>query len=162
MNQPKVATRSPEVSARMSSDADAAWRGLGWFGLLLAMLGAGDILLAWYPPGFGLIEWEFGTISSSIAGLPLVTVGLAALFGTSLARGRRWLVRTVGLLLLLAAVVVLAALALFLTDIPIALQTVTNPALIGIKKAIVKTLFLGAGFAFSYLIAGIITLRRLR
>ena len=84
----------------LAPDASTAWSWIGWFGLVLAAAGIFDFLLAWYPLGLGSAEWEFGTITASYAGLPLPTMGLAALLGSALARGVRWqiLVLSIGAL----------------------------------------------------------------
>ena len=154
--------RLPAREPKVRADPEAAWRAVGWFGLLLTAMGAGDILLAWYPPALGVTEWEFATIASSVAGLPLVTIGLAALLGSTLARGRRGQALAVGWILVLAAVLVIAALGLFALGIPLALRTVSPNALLGIQRAIVKTLYLGVGFGTAYLLAGVATIRRMR
>ena len=144
------------------SEAPAeGWKWIGWLGVLLAVVGLGDFVLAWYPLRFGVAEWEFGTVASTFAGLPLVTMGFAALLASGLARGRGWLVRLMGWWLVLFGVVVLAALVVFLTDVPIALRAVTGDAALGIKKAIAKTTMLGVVFSAAYVVSGASALRYL-
>ena len=144
------------------SEAPAeGWKWIGWLGVLLAVVGLGDFVLAWYPLRFGVVEWEFGTVASTFAGLPLVTMGFAALLASGLARGREWLVRLMGWWLVLFGVVVLAALVVFLTDVPIALRAVTGDAALGIKKAIAKTTMLGVVFSVAYVVSGASALRYL-
>lgn len=146
----------------MPADPHNAWRMVGWFGLLLFLAGFGDFILAFVPTAFGSPEWEFGTVASVFAGLPLTTIGLACLLGSGLARGKRGLVLGSGLLVLLLSVVILVLLVVFLTDVPVALKTVQGEVLLGVKKAIVKTVLLGFVFGVAYLYAGIRALRSVK
>lgn len=139
-----------------------AWKVVGWFGLLLAAIGLSDIALAFYPPHFGILEWEFGTVASSFAGLPIVTLGFAGLLASAIARARRRQILAIAVILLLLVVLVAAAYFIFLTDVPAALRAVQGDVRLGIKKATVKTTFLGVGFGGAYLVAAIGALRFLR
>lgn len=141
-------------------DADQAWRWIGWFSLALAAAGLGDWIIAWVPLRLGTPEWEFGTIVSSFAGLPLVTMGFAGLFGSAAARGIRWQLRLVGAIVLVWAVMIVAALLVFLLDVPLALQSVQGAAQMGIIKATVKTAMLGVLFTTVYVVIAIGALRR--
>lgn len=143
-------------------DPERAWVWIGRFGTLLAAVGLADFGLGWYPFAFGATEWEFGTVASTFAGLPLVTMGMAGVLGAGLARGRKVQVVMVSCILLTLAAVIGAALLMFLTDVPIALKAVNGPALLGIKKAAVKTVFFGVAFGTAYLVAGVGALRQLR
>jgi len=136
-----------------------AWRWVGWFSLVLALAGVGDWVLAWIPMRIGNPEWEFGTVAATMSGLPLMAMGFAGLLASATARGERWQVIVMGWVLLLFALVILAALALFLLDVPLALQAVEGPAYVGIVKASIKTSLLGGLFSVAYLIAGITALR---
>src|SRR5689334_14868275 len=69
--------------------ADAARRVLGAAGLVLAIVGWTDWALLWVPLRFGVVEWEFGTISQSFDALPLATIGTAALVAAALNGGWR-------------------------------------------------------------------------
>lgn len=136
-----------------------AWRWVGWFSLVLALAGVGDWALAWFPLRLGNPEWEFGTVAATMAGLPLMAMGFAGLLASATARGVRWQMVTMGWLLLLFALIIVAALALFLLDVPLALRTVEGPARSGIVKAGIKTAMLGALFAGAYVTAGVTALR---
>jgi hypothetical protein len=127
--------------------------------LVLAAAGLTDLGLVLYPPNFGVADWEFGTAAAFIAGLPLTTMGLAALFGAGAALGKRWLLLTVGIVLAVAAVVVAALVLLFVTDVPLALRSVEGPVLTGVKKAIVKTIALGVYFSVAYAVGAFWALR---
>ncbi len=157
----KILISSSETGRVKSLDPDVerGWRWIAWFSLVLAVAGLGDWVLAWVPLHFGSPEWEFGTVVSSFSGLPLVTMGLAGLLGSAVARRIRWQVIAVSSILLIWAAVILAALGLFLLDVPLALGAVQGPARLGIIKAIVKCVMLGMLFSLAYIVAGIGALR---
>lgn len=156
------ASPTTTATARVAPDVVRAWRWVTWFSLVLTMAGLADWLLVWLPVRFGSPEWEFGTIVASISGLPLITMGFAGLLGSAVARGIRWQIVVVATLLLIWTACILASLALFLLDVPIALRSVSGVAHIGIVKATTKTLFLGTLFSTAYLVAGLGALRQLR
>lgn len=162
MPESKVLRPGGSPPQTLRPDSELAWRWLGWLGVLLTVVGAGDLALAWYPPGFGRPAWEFATIAASFSGLPLVTMGLAALLGSAAARGIRWMVRLVSWLCIVAGLLVLAAFVLFLTDVPIALRGSPAEVMVGVKKAIAKTSLLGVSFGSAYLVAGFAGLRHAR
>ena len=145
--------------ASSSRSDGGAWRWVGWFSLVLAIAGVGDWLLAWFPLRIGNPEWEFGTVAATMSGLPLMAMGFAGLLASATARGTRWQMITMGWVLLVFAVVILAALALFLLDVPLALRAVEGSAKLGIVKASIKTSVLGVLFSVAYVIAGITALR---
>ena len=138
---------------------NTAWRWIGRFGFLMALIGFADSALHWYPLAFHSPEWEFTAVSMSFGPLPLVTIGLAALLGSFAARGvRGGVVATAAVCLVLAGLIG-AAYVLFLTDVPLALKAATGPAGLTLKKAIARTTVLGVGFGTAYLIAGVAALR---
>lgn len=125
---------------------------MGRFGLALAILGLFDISLSWFPAAFGNWQWEFGTIASTVAALPLTSIGFGCVLASALARGSRRVLRTVAIVLGLIGLAVLCTLVLFYLDVPLALRASgETPAALGVKKAIVKTSALGLGFAAVYL-----------
>lgn len=163
MTTPKILLdQRGKVAPLLPADPYNAWRLVGWFGVLLFLVGMGDFTLAFVPMAWGSPEWEFGTVASVFAGLPLTTIGLAAVLTSGLARGKRGLVLGSGLLVLLLSLVILVLLVVFLTDVPVALKTVQGEVLLGVKKAIVKTVLLGFLFGVAYLYAGIRALRSVR
>jgi hypothetical protein len=91
--------------------------------------------------------------------LPLITMGFAGLLASAIARGIRWQVITVAIVVLLLAAWILAASILFLLDVPVALRAVQGVAQLGIMKAIAKTGLLGTLFLVAYSVAGIGALR---
>ena len=132
---------------------------MGWLSLALALAGIGDWVLAWVPLHIGSPEWEFGTVVATFAGLPLITVGLAGLLGSAVARGVRWQIMATSVVLLVFALWILAASVIFLLDVPVALRAVQGLARVGILKAIAKTALMGGLFFTTYLIIGVAALR---
>lgn len=143
-------------------DASTAWRWVGLFSVVLTAAGILDWVLTWTPLRFGSPEWEFGTIVSSIAGLPLITMGFAGLLGSAMARGIRWQIQTVAAGMTLFGVAVVGALVIFALDVPVALRVVEGPARLGIVKAIIKTGALGVLFALAYFVAAAGAVRHAR
>jgi hypothetical protein len=136
---------------------------VGWFGLLLALVGLADALVNWYPLAWKSAEWEFSTIATTFGALPLVTMGFAAVLGSVLARGRRGGVIVMGMVLLLLGLLVLGLLVVFASDIPLALRAAAgSPASYAIKRGIARTLVLGGGFGVGYFAAAILSFRHLK
>lgn len=160
----KVAIREEEGVVQDVRPAPArAWAALGWFGLLLALIGLGDFSTNWYPFSLGSAEWEFVTVATSLGTLPLVTMGLAAMLASFLARGVRWGIVTLSVVLLVLGILVLCAYVLFLTDVPMALKGTAGTAVaLSIRKTVVRTSFLGPGFGVGYIVAAVVSLRSLR
>ena len=150
--RPRVAPADPHVG----------WAWIGWFGLLLSVAGVFDFALGWYPLRFGIPEWEFGTVVSTFSGLPLITMGFGALLGAGLARGTRWLLWVMAILMALFAVFLLVMLLLFLTNVPMALGAVDGVALLGIKKAVTKTVVLGVLFPVGYAAGAVAAVRHVQ
>lgn len=136
-----------------------AWRLFGWFGWLLIVVGGLDLVSQWYPTAFKSAEWEFGVVSVTIASLPLLTIGATVVLASFLARGRRGGVAVIGIGFALLFVVVGLMLALFASDIPLALRSPPGPPLTGIKKAIVRTLVMGLAYEIAYFVAAVTSFR---
>ncbi len=130
--------------------------------MVLFLAGLSDWIIAWIPFRLGTLEWEFGTITATLAGLPLVTIGLAGVLASAVARGKKWQIVATASVVLLFAFLILAALAIFLLDVPVALQSVEGVPRLGIKKAIAKNLSLGVLFVIAYLWGGFAALRHAR
>ncbi len=170
MAEPNIIVRREASEAGFLKGDLAPWsegfryRVLGWFGLVLAAAAIGDYALALYPLGFGSPEWEMGTVAALAQGLPLSFVGLTLVWVSAAGLRLRWLMWVIGAVMVLAAVTILAGLALFIADAPIALRaTAENAAArLTVQKMIARTLFLGLLFGSAYGVAGVFALRQAR
>jgi hypothetical protein len=157
--EPKVITSAPIPPRQLNPDTQKAWQWAGRFALLLTLAALSDWIIAWIPFNLGNLEWEFGTITATLASLPLVTIGLAGMLSAALARGRTAQVIAIACVLILFGVLIGAALAIFMLDVPVALQSVQGVAHLGIQKATAKNLSMGLIFMAGYFVAGIVGLK---
>jgi len=127
-------------------DPFRAWAVLGWIGVVFLLVGGTDFVLAWFPLDFGTREWEFGTVTGSFDGLPIVILGVGALLAASVQIGRRWWTVTSAVVAGVLLLAVVAAVVLWLTNVPLALQAVPAEAATGLKKALVKTMVQGVTY----------------
>jgi hypothetical protein len=124
-----------------------AWLFLGLTGVVFFLIGSANQLLAVFPMRFGNAEWEFGTASAYLDAMPLPTLGVTLFVAAGMALGKRWMLRTSAVVLVLMSMMVLALLLVFALDVPLALRAVTEPAIrFGLKKAIVKGIAQGLGY----------------
>lgn len=131
-------------------------------GLLLAVAGGVAVGLFYVSPQFGSAQWEIGTIAQTFDALPLPTLGLVLLaLGVRARGGSMFWARAVAVVFAVAAALCLAAMLLFVLDIPVALQAVqrageansqsaVSGASAGLKRAIGKALLFGVCYAASY------------
>jgi magnesium-transporting ATPase (P-type) len=139
-----------------------AWRLLGWFGLLLAVVGFMDVALQWYPTSFKSPEWEFGTVTGSLATLPLLSIGLMSMLASFLARAERGGVVAMAIVFGVMLVLLIGAFLLFLSDVPLALKASTStPVVLTMKKSIIRTTVMALGFGTAYLVAVVVSFRYL-
>ena len=148
---PKVvhAEPSPKTPKRFALDVapTVEWTVIGGLGLAVAVIGWTDLALLWYPVNFGSAEWEFGTISAHLDGMPLATVGFALALVGVLNRGWRIPARALALVSFLISVALFAMYLIYLLDVPIALRGVQAALQPTIKRAIVKATV----FALTYM-----------
>lgn len=141
MNSTMAPPSTAPIEPELFPAPDVGWTLLGWAGAVLAIIGAVDLALVWYPMNWGNPAWEFGTVSASLDVMPVLTLGLGLLLGAGVARGRRGWIRTVAVVMIISGVTILLAGALYATTIPIALDSVSDPLVrLGVKKAILKAL----------------------
>lgn len=142
----------PAAPAAVPAQAkETGWPFLALVGWLLALVAGMDLALLWFPLGFGNPEWEFGTTTSFMNGLPVLALGLALVMGSAVATGRRRTARSVAFLLVGLVLFVLLAAAMYATTIPLALRAVENPMVrFGLQKAIVKTLVEAALYSAAF------------
>jgi hypothetical protein len=139
-----------------------AWRLVGWFGLLLAVVGFVDVALQWYPTAFRSPEWEFGTVTGSLATLPLLSIGLMSMLASYLARAERAGIVAMAVVFGILLALLIGAYLLFLSDVPLALKaSSTTPVLITMKKSIIRTSVMAVGFGTAYLVAVVVSFRYL-
>ena len=141
-----------------------AWRMLGQFGLLLAIIGGIDILLHWYPAHFKSPEWEFGTVATTFASLPLPTMGLVAVLASALARAVRPNLVALSAVLSALALCVAVCLLMFMLDVPLAMRAVAQAgvppeAATEMKRTVVRTLTMGVGFGIVYVYGAVVSMR---
>lgn len=141
MTEPKVLLgKAPSSAAEADRLQGWVWPSLAAAGWLFVVVGLTDLALAWYPTQFGSPNWEFGTITVTLNGLPVPALGLTLILCAALAEGHRKATRAVLVVLVLLAVVLLMLGVLYATNAPIGLRTITDPvAHSGLKKAIVKS-----------------------
>lgn len=142
MSDPKIVASAKEQGRTRPEPVDPgqSWAALGWIGLAFMLVGGMDFVLTWLPPDFGNREWEYGTVTASFNGLPILLLGLGLLITASERLDRRWwgtlgVVGALGLLLW-----VLAGFALWAMNISLALQTVPDNLLLGVQRALAKTM----------------------
>lgn len=101
-------------------------------------------------------------VDQSFSGLPLLTMGLAATLGAAVSLESVWRIRVIAAAILMLAVILIGAYALYLLNVPIALGMAPPEVAIGVKKAIIKTSIMAVAFPGAYLIAAIAALRSTR
>ncbi len=159
----KVLVREPGEGKSVAPwTAARLYAAVGWVGVVLAAAALADYALAFFPTAFSSMEWEFGTISQIFAGLPLLWIGLACIWVSGAMAGRQWVLLTIGIALVLAAVIVLVLLVAFALDVPVALKTTQAVARRAVEKAILKTVFMGVLFAAAFAISGVLALSQAR
>ena len=143
MTEPKVFLGSKrEQESVQPLFAHAAWRVLVVPAVLFIVVGGVDSLLTWFPASFGQAEWEFGTITASLNGLPLPVLGLVLLMAAAMSANSLIGVRVVAALLVLTALVVLVMAVFYLLTVPHALRAASaagGVTALGLKKAMIKT-----------------------
>jgi hypothetical protein len=142
VNDPMIVASARERGRRGPAEASDSkgWAVLGWIGLAFIVVGGADFSLVWFPPEFGVREWEFAVVTQSFNGLPILLLGVGLLVAASEQLGRRWWASVgygvSGVLLLW----ILAGTALWGSNVALALSTVPVEVRIGVQKAVAKTL----------------------
>lgn len=139
------------------------WSLVGWLGAGLALVGGLDLLLTWIPLNFGDVEWEFGTVTATFNGLPVLALGLGLSLGSAVARDRRRTTLLFSVLFVLLAVLVLGAAIIYATTVPMALGAVGDGGIrTGLMKAVVKAAGQSVIYPTLFLIVGVIGIRTAR
>lgn len=158
----RSATVDRPAIAYLSSAYSDGWRVLGWLGFVFFVLSLIDIALGWYPVRFGSPEWEFGTISATMIGLSIPTLGLYLMLASAISREQTGMAKAVAIVMTLMALFIGAIAIIYLTNVPIALKAVAanDVARLGMKKAILRWLILFVGYETVYIFGAIKGLRR--
>jgi len=138
---------------------DRAWKGLAWFGGVLALIGFANAAVYLYPWGFGSREWEFGATAQLLGSLPLPTVGLAMVLAAAVALGTRARLLGIGATLLVLAVGTLVLVGLFWLVVPLALKAPAAAQPL-IRQTILRATISGFGFGALYLAGAVFSFRR--
>lgn len=143
--------------APLDPSPDTGWYLLGGIGLVFAIVSLADLILAFYPLAVGDAEWEFGTITTVMDGLPLLTIGLGLILGAMVARGRFAGVRILSVVFALIGLVLALLTLRYAGHISEALGAVTEPSIrIGLRKAITKTLAQGTLYPIGFCWIGLL------
>lgn len=110
-----------------------------WTGFVFLLLGVTDVGLTWFPADFGNREWEFATVTASFNGMPLVLLGLLLMVVAATVEVKRIWGLLVGMVGMALFGLVIAAVAIWATNLPLVLGAVEGVVLTSIKKAIFKT-----------------------
>lgn len=146
---------------RRAASPDFGWAMLGWTGAVLAVVGAQDLLLSLLPLGIGNPEWEFGTVTAVLNGMPVLTMGLALLLASAAVRGLTLRVRVLAGALFVLAALILVGFTLYALTIPVALGSVADPGiLLGLKKAIAKTAVQAVVYPLAFTALGVAAVRQ--
>ena len=143
MTAPRILVREDSKTRQKGAEPapELGWYLLGGLGLVFMIASGVDILLAWYPPNFGLAEWKFGTVAATLNGFPLLALGIILLTASAMARGRVRLIRVMLVILVIAVVALIGCAALYLPEVSTALASVPEPAVkMGLKRSITKTI----------------------
>lgn len=138
---------------------EKGWRAAGWFGLVLSIVGATDIVLIWYPWNAGTPAWEFAVVGQTFSALPLLTMGLAALLASAFALGSRVRLRAIATVLLLLGIALGGGFVIYLLSAAVVVGRAPPEVGPGLYKAVVKTSVFAVAFVGLYVAAGVAALR---
>jgi hypothetical protein len=133
---------------------------VGLTGILFAIVGGTELVTQIFPMALGSPEWEFGTYSSVMDSLPLLTMGMGFLAVYAVARNQPILGRVIGILFILLALFILGGAFLYATNVPQALRmSPRTPIQTGIKKAVAKAALQSTIYPIAFLWLGTFALR---
>lgn len=160
MSEQVVVGQAPSRATPMGGEmAWATWALVGW---ALVIVGFIDIAMLYFPARLASVDWEFGTISGTVDGMPLMTIGMGAITAAAAARGRRGWMRAISVAQLVVTLVLLVLLGIYASDIPVALRAVEPALQPTLTKAIIKTVVMGGVYVVLYVSLGVWTWRRSR
>ncbi len=152
MTGSRILIKSDEKNrSTLDPNPESGWYLLGGIGLVFSVVALADLVLAWYPLQFGDAEWEFGTATTVLGGMPLLAMGLGLSFGSAVARGKLGAVRLFAVGFGLLALLLIGVLALYAGTITPALATIQPALKAGLQKAIIKTVAQGVLYPAAFL-----------
>jgi hypothetical protein len=96
--------------------------------------------LVWYPTAFGNSGWEFGSITTSLNGLPLPVMGTSLILASAIARAHRPAAFAALVVSGMFLLCVLGMAIFYALDLPIAIRAVNDKlAQDGLRKAIARS-----------------------
>ena len=133
---------------------------VGLTGILFTIIGGVDLATQIFPLALGSPDWEFGTYSSVMDSLPLTLMGLGFITAFAVARSRPILLRVVGILFIILALLVLAGAFLYATNIPQVLRRgAGSPLMTGMKKAVTKGVIQSTLYPIAFLWLAVFALK---
>lgn len=143
-------------------DVRSAWMVLMVLGTALAIVGLTDVALLWFPARWASVDWEFGTVSAAIDGMPLATIGLGLAGTGAIARGRRSSLTVLAVVIGLMLLALVGLTLIFALDVPVVLRAVDPQLRQTVRKAMVKTGSMALVYVALYLTLGVWVVRRFR
>ena len=165
MREPVVAPKAVDTQkqkARFQPDLPLAWVFVLVVGGGLALVGVIDVGLLFTHARWASLDWEFGTVSAMIDGMPLITIGCGAMAAATVARGWHVGRKLLAPVFVLITLGVLASLVVFLLDVPPALKAMDPLMRPLVMKVILKTGTMGATYVVVYSLLAALTWRRRR
>jgi hypothetical protein len=162
MKEPVVSAHGDSRTAVEQADNASGWKYLFVIGIALAVIGFINLALLFFPPRWASLDWEFGTLSGIVDGLPLVTIGVGAMCAAAVANGWVLTRRLMALLTILMALLMAVVGVMFALDVFAVLKVVQPAMKPTIKLAAVKTSLSSLTYFALYLALGVWTWRRLR
>ncbi|HTS87907.1 MAG TPA: hypothetical protein VMG41_05400 [Gemmatimonadales bacterium] len=156
MSSSQLVGQGVRTSGPVRPEVMTAWGLLSAAGLAFTIVALADLTLTWLPMRFGDGNWEFDTVSAILSGLPLLAVGMVLGYAAALTRRRHAAARAWSVLMLIASVLLIAAFALYLTEVPGALAAATAGRIhTELMKAVIKTMFQGVTYPVLFLWLGL-------
>lgn len=116
------------------------WVVLGVLGGAFALMSIFDVALALYPVGFGSPEWEFTTATAVMNNLPLGVVGIGLMAVAGIGRRSAAITGVAAVLAGLLGLIVLLMGVLFVKNLGVAIESVTDPVLRqGLTESVART-----------------------
>lgn len=115
---------------------------IGLVGMLFTVVGGIEVVTLVFPLSIGNPEWEFGTYSAVMDSMPPLLMGLGFLGVFAVVQGHRALAKSIAVLAIVLALLLIAFAFLYGTNVPQALRVnPRSPIQTGIKKAVAKASF---------------------